>query len=113
MVKLSAICNLVNLDAVSLELQPPKLYCALLNCKRGNKKFNPVDPKNRYTGLSVFAHIPRNRYTGLTVYVCMYAKLCMYVCIYVCIYACLYIYVWMNVCMYVYTCTYICMYMYI
>jgi len=31
--------------------------------------FNPMDPRNRYTGLSVFARIPRNRYTGLAVYV--------------------------------------------
>ena len=36
-----------------------------------------MDPRNRYTGLSVFARIPRDRYTGLAVYVCMYA--CMYV----------------------------------
>jgi len=36
---------------------------------------NPVDTRNRYTGLSIFARIPRNGYTGIYSYmfVCIYA----------------------------------------
>jgi len=59
--------------------------------KRISEIFNPLDPRNRYTCLRVFARNPRNRYTGLTDYVCMYACMYVYMCVctHVCIYVCM------------------------
>src|SRR6218665_1563750 len=77
--------------------------------------FNPVDPRKRYTSLSVFARIPRNRYTVLTVYVCMYVcmPVCMYRCMDMCMYVYICIYICMYGCMYVLVCMYVCTFMHI
>src|SRR6218665_1224201 len=86
-------------------------------------RLNPLHPRNRKTGTSVFVPISREtvfRCDSMYVYkmyVCRYIFVCMYVCTcmyiygwtYICMYMC--IYVCMHVCMYVCTCVYVhCMY---